>query len=470
MRWRRKKLEASAPSLRGRLLLTTLGASVLCWLVSLSIVVGVAWYETSEVFDDAMEEAGRLTLQLGEAADVDDDDEVAVIDRGRHRVELVYQLLNDDGDVLRRAEDAPRRPFVRKYDQDDDSFHNVSVQGESWRVYVRHDEDLGLAVQIGQRWDDRTELLHDIAENLAWPMLVLLLLLTVFIWLAIRHLLRPLEGLASHVAAKSPDDLSAVPMAGQARELGPLVRALNTVFLRLTEAMQAERRFTADAAHELRTPLAGLRMRIQLMQRQRGDVDPALSADLRTLREDVDRSTSLVENLLALARLDPRQPGSLETESVALQAVLDDARRGSAVAAQAAGIDIEVDCAVDAVEVHAELMTVAVRNLIDNAVRYGTQGGRVQVQARREGGEVVVAVRDDGPGVPASERARLGQRFFRVLGSGQPGSGLGLSIVSRIVALHGGTLSFGDGLNGRGLSAVMRWPAAGIRSASSSAV
>jgi two-component system sensor histidine kinase QseC len=457
-------------SLRRRLLVTTLGSSIVCWLVSLAVIVSVAWHETSEVFDDALEEGARLTTQLGASLQRDgnlSDDEVSV-DHARHRVRLAYQLISDDGRILRRAERAPKQPFVAKPDEDED-FYNAWVDGKLWRVHVRHSKDQGFSVQIGQRWDDRSELLSEMAENLVWPALGLLVLLGLLNWFAIRRLLQPLERIAEHIQTKSPDDLSPVPDAGQARELQSIILSLNAVFGRLGDAMHAERRFTADAAHELRTPLAALRMKIQLMQRMYGKTVEAgaakeaaadlastqMLAALQVLRDDVDRTTSLVENLLALARLDPQQPQTLDRQDIDLQALVDEVVQACGPAVRAKAMVLEAAVNASAIHANRPLLASALRNLVDNAVRYGASGGRVRIEVDMHAQRLRIAVRDDGPGVSQADRARLSQRFFRVLGSGETGSGLGLSIVARIVALHGGELSFDDGLNGRGLSVRM---------------
>ena len=461
-------------SLRRRLLVTTLGSSIVCWLVSLAVIVGVAWHETSDVFDDALEEGARLTMQLGASLQRDGklaDDEVSV-DHARHRVRLAYQLISDDGRILRRAERAPKQPFVAKPDEDED-FYNAWVDGKLWRVHVRRSKDQGFSVQIGQRWDDRSELLSEMAENLVWPALGLLALLGLLNWFAIRRLLQPLERIAAHIQTKSLDDLSPVPDTGQARELQSIILPLNAVFGRLGEAMHAERRFTADAAHELRTPLAALRMKIQLMQRMHGKAAEAGAASdgaadvasaqmqtaLQVLRDDVDRTTSLVENLLVLARLDPQQPQTLDRQDVDLQALVDEVVQACAPAVRAKAMALETAVRTPTIRANRPLLASALRNLVDNAVRYGATGGRVRIEVDMLAQRLRIAVRDDGPGVSQEDRARLTQRFFRVLGSGETGSGLGLSIVARIVALHGGELSFDDGLDGRGLSVRMDLPA-----------
>ncbi|MFT3719349.1 ATP-binding protein [Pseudorhodoferax sp.] len=449
----------AAYSLRRRLLVSVLGASVAVWLASLGIVVGVAWHESSEMFDKALKESARLALVLGtelsgrgllqpgaptQRARDDDGDPL--------QLKIHYQLVAGD-QVLRRAEEAPAQPFVRGF-RKDGGHATVRVDGATWRVYVRRDPATGLQAQVGQPLDERLKLLEEMAEKLAWPALALALALAAFCWITIRRLLAPLERTAAAIAAKSPQDLS--PVAGtapQPRELQPIVDALNALLARLSDALAAERRFTADAAHELRTPLAALRMRVQLIERRQG----ASAPDLQALRADADRCTALVESLLALARLDPGH-GALQRETVDLARLFDGLDRS---AAQARGMAVQAVARAATLQAQPALLASALRNLLDNAVRYGRHGGQVAIGAEPlPGGGVRIAVRDDGPGVPPAQHPRLGERFFRVLGTGESGNGLGLSIVARIAALHGATLRFEDGLGGRGLAVVLDFPPA----------
>lgn len=436
-------------SLRRRLLLAVMGTSVGLWLTSLAIVVGVAWFATSDVFDDALEEGSRLVLQLapqGEAAA----GAFPGLRPGRGdalRLRMYYQLVAPDGRVLLRGEDTPATAFRPRAQHEETA--TVRVEGEFWRVHVRPGPG-GVTAQVAQPMEERLELLEEMAENLAWPALALLALLGLLSWLLIRRLLRPLEDTALRIDAKSPHDLTPVQAPDPPRELQPILAALNALLARLAAALDGERRFTADAAHELRTPLAALRMRVQLIERELKLPD----THLRQLRADLDRCTALVEGLLALARLEP-QVEPLAREAVDLEALLD----GLDLQAQAPGVQVERALAVPRLRAAPALLASALRNLVDNAVRYGREGGRVRIEsARLPQGGTRLAVRDDGTGVPTAQRARLGERFFRVLGTGQTGNGLGLSIVARIAALHGASLRFEDGLDGRGLSVVLDFP------------
>ncbi|WP_051331593.1 ATP-binding protein [Methylocaldum szegediense] len=455
--WLRRLIgRASGParpySLRRRLLASLLGASALLWLVSLGIMVSIAWDETSEVFDDGLEDAAYLIRAAAAGLPQPTAPIADPVDRDRRHAGLYYQIVAKDR-VLRRSGSAPEEPFVTGFDKRK-GFRTVLIGVVPWRVFVLRSQDNRFEVQVGQPLEARTEILEELAENLTWPALGLLALLGAVIWLAVGRLIRPVEQTALAIVQKTPEDLTPVAVAEPPLELSPIIDSLNTVFARLDKALQSERRFTADAAHELRTPLAALRMKIQLLERQH----PEHQSSLRMLRDDADRCTALAENLLALARLDADRPDLLAREPVALPALLEELRRSYAAQAEARQIDLVIDCRVASLYGNAELLRVALRNLLDNALRYCPSHSRVRIEAQSSAQGVRLAVRDDGPGVPEPLRGRLAERFFRVLGTDQTGSGLGLSIVERIAALHGAALRFEDGLDRRRLGVILDFP------------
>lgn len=452
--------DAAPWSLRRRLLAAIVSASIVLWLASLGIVTAISWQETGEVFDDALEEAGTMIM----AATTSLDERGLLAQRQpngskERKVDMHYQVVVD-GRVLQRTGDAPERPFVAGFD-DDHGFADPKIDGQRWRVFVVRDAARRAEVQVGQRYDERYDILEELAESLWLPVLGMLVLLALVCWLLTGRVLKPLRRTAADIAAKTPDDLALVPTGGQAREILPIVKALNGVLGRLDGALQAERRFTADAAHELRTPLAGLHMHVQLLQRQH----PDLVQPLRKLRQDTARMTALVDSLLTLARLDPLAREHVQPQPVALAPLLERLRADHAQAAGERGMQVTVRGDADTVDADPALLEIALRNLVDNALRYCPDGCRIEVEATRIGDRVRIAVRDDGAGVDAATRQRLTERFFRVLGQGKEGSGLGLSIVKRIADLHGIALGFGPGLDGRGLGVTLDFPAPARRSA-----
>ena len=446
---------AAHPSLRRRLLLAIVSASVLLWLASLGIVTAIAWQETNEVFDDALEEAGYMIL--GATTDWHERGLPARPQPGgehARKVDMEYQVVRG-GRVVQRTGEAPAEAFARGFD-DDDGFADVQAGGERWRVFVVRDAARGIEVQVGQELDKRFDILEELAEALWLPVLGILLVLALACWLLIGRALRPLRRTAAAIAAKTPDDLAQVPLAGQPRELLPIVQALNGVLSRLDAALQAERRFTADAAHELRTPLAGLHMHVQLLGRQH----PELAGPFQKLRQDIARSTALVDSLLMLARLDPLAREQLQGQPVALAPLFEQLLAAHAAQAERRGIALTSRCELESVHADPRMLEIALRNLVDNALRYCPDGSRIELAAERHAQRDRIAVRDDGPGVDEASRARLSERFFRVLGQGQQGSGLGLSIVRRIAELHGIDMRFGEGLDGRGLGVTLDFPRA----------
>jgi signal transduction histidine kinase len=234
-----------------------------------------------------------------------------------------------------------------------------------------------------------------------------------------------------------------------------LIAALNALFDRLRTSLEQERRFTADAAHELRTPLAAVKTQAQVALGATGEDER--SRALGNVVAGTDRATRLVEQLLVLARLDPQKVlphgQTVDLHELARQGVAE-----LAPAAAAKGVEVSL-AAGDAAPVagDAVLLAVLLRNLLDNAVRYTPAGGEVEVSVRRTTGGVSLAVVDNGPGIPEAERGRVFERFHRVLGSGEEGSGLGLSIVRRIADLHRASVSLDAGPGGRGLRVEVRF-------------
>ncbi|WP_159627548.1 ATP-binding protein [Massilia puerhi] len=440
-------------SLRRRLLAAIVAASTVLWLASLGIVTVIAWQETNEVFDDALEESGYMIM-----AATTDWNERGLLPQGGangahgRKVDMQYQIVVD-GRVIGRTGDAPTRPYVSNFD-DDHGFAEALAGGERWRVFVVRDEARNFEVQVGQQVEKRFDILEELAESLWLPVLGFLLLLALACWILTGRVLKPLRRTAASIAAKTPSDLTLVDTAGQAREVLPIVQALNGVLGRLDAALQAERRFTADAAHELRTPLAGLHMHVQLLQRQH----PALASPFHKLRQDIARLTALVDSLLTLARLDPLAREQLVRQPVPLAPLFERVAAMHAQEAAARGIALAPRCEVNEVQADPQMLEIVLRNLVDNALRYCPDGSRIELEAVPHAGGVRIAVRDDGPGVDADSRRRLTERFFRVLGQGQQGSGLGLSIVQRIADLHGIALAFGPGIDGRGLGVTLDLP------------
>jgi two-component system sensor histidine kinase QseC len=302
---------------------------------------------------------------------------------------------------------------------------------------------------------------HELERIVSWrilhPVFYVVPLLALLIWFGVGRGLAPLKELARQVRWRSPDNLEAVPDPAMA-EARPLVESLNKLLGRLREALDNERRFTADAAHELRTPLAVIKTNAQVAQRARNEEE--YRSALESLVAGVDRCSRLVQQLMTLARLDPDGP-SLEHRRLNLAKICAETLAEVANAALEKNIDLSLDAdAPVPVRAQAAPLAILVRNLAENAVRYTPAGGHVRVSARIFDGFPELRVEDSGPGIPASERTRVFDRFYRLASGEGLGSGLGLSIVRRIADLHGATIAL-DEAPGGGLAVVVRFPPAG---------
>ena len=302
---------------------------------------------------------------------------------------------------------------------------------------------------------EREEVAGEIAGQLLKPMLFALPALALLLAIAIGLALAPLRQLAREVAERAPDRLDPLPIETLPAEVEPLVAKLNTLFADIMRALENERRFTADAAHELRTPLAALKAQAQvaLASVDAGERQHALNQILA----GCDRATHLVAQLLTLARLDAAAPHPMQ--NVALRPIAED------VLAMSAGEAIERHCELvladgDArVRGDAALLQAMLRNLADNALRHAG-AKQIEISILRQGKQVILTVSDDGKGIPATELDAVQQRFRRGASADSSGSGLGLSIVKRIVDLHGGSLDISTPKSGGGVSLRVTLPLA----------
>jgi two-component system OmpR family sensor kinase len=343
--------------------------------------------------------------------------------------------------------------------------YSMSETGEGeWRVFALQYH--GLTIAVAQPMRVRNQLAADAAWSALKPFFVLLPVLGVLIWVVVGRGLRPLAQLARSVQARTPDSLDPLQPADVPEEVKPLVFSLNDLLARLKVALDAQRAFVADAAHELRTPLTALQLQLQLVER-------ATSLEQRTaalgeLRNGLQRTTHAVQQLLTLAR---QEPGATEYRLAPVG--LADLVRRSVVEhqrlAEVRQIDLGVSEADEAAVVSGEVdaLRILLANLVANALRHTPAGGRVDVSSRIRDGRACLEVADSGPGIPAAERERVFDRFYRRGGDahcatdgdgeGQTGSGLGLSIVRTIADRHGAKVSLVDSESG-GLLARVDFP------------
>ncbi|WP_370663875.1 ATP-binding protein [Massilia forsythiae] len=432
-------------SLRGRLLWYLLAAITIAAIAQATIAYRTALNDADQIFDYHMQQMAlslrsRVPLTSSEAAN-SVDTPVAGND------DLVLQVWSPDGvQVFRSASHArlPQRAVL--------GFSNVRANGTTYRIFSIQTE--AQTVQVAQDLAVRRSMAGNLALRTLGPVAVMMPILMLVVWWVVSNSLDPVARVRRQVAARQADDLSPVSEQGLPDEVRPLVHELNLLFGRVRTAFDAQQNFVADAAHELRTPLAALKLQAQSLERA-ADAD-ARQVAVGRLTAGIERATRLVEQLLVLARqeADPAPLQPVDLAAVAARAVAD-----LAGVAQARDIDLGLEHAdAAAVRGQPDALTILLRNLVDNAVKYTPSGGTVDVSVLAASGGVTVTVEDSGPGIPPEERERVFDRFYRVAGSQASGSGLGLAIIKSIAERHGATLALGASARLGGLEAKVVFP------------
>jgi two-component system OmpR family sensor kinase len=440
-------------SMRRRLLVWLLTSVLLGGFVAAGVVFYQARAQSTEFFDYQLRQLA-LTLRDRDYSP----SQLAEALQGQEELDFAIQVWGPDGRRLYGTHPHLDLPAPASM-----GFTDASTPSGRWRVFsIWH---RGLTIQVAQHKLAREALAIGAALRTLLPFVLALPLMGLLIWKLVGREVRFLETTAQAVARRSPDSLEPIEGGAVPDEIRPLVDSLNGLLARLGGALAQQRQFIADAAHELRTPLTALRLQLSLAQRA---TDPAeREKALATLGEGITRATHVVEQLLAMARAEPsaETKGPVDLDAVA-KAVVEEARVFSEERGSRLGLDsrprvedsrgrlLGNDGKVSGNEGALRIM---IENLVDNAIRYASPG-EIVVRTRREGDAAVVEVEDSGPGIPAGERERVFDRFYRREGAEEGGSGLGLAIARRIAERHGGTVELFDGPDGRGLTARIRIP------------
>lgn len=422
-------------SLRWRLL-AVIGAVVMTtWLLTGWFSYSKAQHEAEELMDGSLAQTARLLLAITH----DNEDDLAELIprlatvRGAadiYEPPLEFQIGHGDGSILARSPDAPEFPILGVA-----GYNDIIRHEEAWRVLNAVSADGRYRVQVAQAIGLRDRAALEVATQTVLPLLLITPVLVLLIYLSIMRALRPLDQLAREVASRTPDSLAPLTTRRVPTEAQPLVAAINRLFGRVGRTLDNERRFTADAAHELRTPLAALKVQTQVA-RLSGD-SPVREHALQQIEAGVDRAGRLVEQLLRLARLDPLSCPP-HSQTVDLGKLVDRVIVASHAEHAVASPQLDAACLVQGDD---DLLQIAVRNLVDNALRYSPPDSAIRVTiARRDDASYDLTISDNGPGVPEAVLARLGERFFRAEPGKTEGNGLGLAIVARIAELHGASL------------------------------
>nr|WP_315216179.1 ATP-binding protein [uncultured Duganella sp.] len=427
--------------------------------ISAAILVGAAvagLYSYNEATDDAHRDQDTHLKQVGYL--ISRLDAVPASPMARERIgdvdfdaRIVARFIGAPGTAAARPEPPPHfSPGLP------DGLQTVAIGSETWRVFVRTNAK-GVRVAVAQQTAVRDAVARAGAMRTVMPILCLGPVLVLMVALLVRTMFQPLQRLAAQLGRRGEHDLGALDRAALPSEVWPFVTEINKLIARTARALARQRRFIADAAHELRSPMTA--MSLQAERLAASDMPGEARERLGTLSAGLSRTRVLLDQLLALARTQASggEPATRVALKKAIQACLEDL----VPLAEAKGIDLGVVGDADPTVAGRPVdIKILVKNLVDNAIRYTPEGGRIDITVAERDGRVVLEVDDTGPGIPLPERGRVFDPFYRILGSGELGSGLGLAITASIARQIGATISLLDRPDGtRGLSARVVFPA-----------
>jgi two-component system, OmpR family, sensor histidine kinase QseC len=450
-------------SLRGRL-----RWMIIAVLVAVLLPLGLYSYrstlkETRELLDGRLAQSARTLDVLIQNGGVDAERKlgqgtlvVPVIGRkaeeqlmhGRtYESEVGYQVLDSHGQMHLTTANLAQLPLPKTLIS---GFENYFFEGYGWRVFTLVDDVNGVVIRMGERDDSRRDITHALSVDLGLTQLIGLPLLALLVGWAVGRGLRPLQRLTEALASRAPGSRQPIQLDRAPQELQPVVDALNSQLERLEDALERERRFSADVAHELRTPLASTM--IHLDTAMSGSMPDHTKATLVNAQSALARLARRIEQLLALARLEAGAAAGQRKE-VDLVVIAMNVIDELAPLLGESGVDfafLEHDASIR-VDGYEAALAALLRNLIENAMHHVPVNGLVQLSLERYGDNAVIEVIDNGPGIPAERRASVFARFHREASSSGDGYGLGLSIVQRAAQLHDATIELLDGPSGCGL-------------------
>ena len=439
---------------------------IVLWLISGMVHYDIARQFVNLAYDRALLEAaldiGRNIKQVDSKVYVDLPEVALQMLETRESGRLHFLVTRTDGEFISGNPELPPPPpdegtdRIRYYD---DVFNDRDIRLVILRQPIRPGSGQGvLLIRVGERVTVRAESARQLLLRIMVPQAVLILVAVFIVWYAVGRGLNPLASLQRELAARSDRDLSPLPEAQVPEEVRPLIRAMNELLDRLSKALESRQRFVADAAHQLRTPVAGIKTQTELALRLTQSDDT--KATLKQLHTATEQATRLVNQLLSLARAEPGADRVQHLEAVDLVALARGTTTEWVPRALARNIDLGFESPLPGARIEGDpfMLREMLNNLLDNAVGYSKPGGQVTVRVTRNPGGVEMSVEDNGPGIPAALRERVFERFYRMLGTGVDGCGLGLAIVREIALAHGAEASLASGANDTGTLVRITFP------------
>lgn len=424
-------------SLQSRLIQHAMFSSILAGFLAWLLLLGISSYQAIDLHDDLMEEISELLLGDVNRAKNTQVDEIS------EQFDIQYALLLNQQVLTTSIDDEliNEIPVAQK-----NGFHFDYENGHFIRILIAEDQDL--KVKVVQPLSVRFDELWQTTLGFGGILFILWILQWLILHFAIKRQLRPLNKISREIGSKSAQDLTPVQSPDpEITELQPIIRQLNAMLSRLEKSLAAEQRFTADASHELRSPLSAIQMRLQVLKRKYQE-DAQLRQALQMIQNDVNRGTQILENLLLLARLDPEHAEQLPKQQVNLKVLVQEVLQALQPFAQEKEIHWNLKLEDAVIEANAELIFSCIRNLVDNAIRYTPMQGQVEIRTIVEGQNLQLMIENSGEGIQEEVVQRLGERFYRALGTRTQGSGLGLSICQKIMQLHTAKIDYAPSVLG----------------------
>ncbi len=450
-------------------------------IVSILLVGGTAWLgyqdvrqETRELFDAQLARSARLILSLAQAQNGDSgfsriqeyldenglsvmyidfeesDDEQQTEEGHIYETKLAFQIWDKEGNLVVKSYNAPLEPLTTE----DDGFNNIIIDEFDWRTFSLLSSNQQYRCITAERIDVRNDLIVKISNDLFYMFIILVPALSLILYLSIDKGLKPLQRLAAQIDRRSGDNLELITRDYKYTEIITIKSALNQLLHRLEETLSREKRITSDAAHELRTPLAAIRLHTELAKSAKNQAQKNESLD--QIIHGVDRTTHLVEQLLTLARLEPELLAN-DFAKVDLTALIIEECALLSPLAINKDIDISFDeNQIKPINGHEPSLRLLIRNLLTNAIAYTPAMGKISISLSKQKQKTIFIIEDSGPGISEEDRERVMERFYRVENHQTPGCGIGLSIVDRVVQMHKGSLALSKADSGQGLKVIVQ--------------